>query len=172
MLALVLASCAPSADDPVNHQSEWRSPTNDYVVRYLEPPWELDRELTDGVVLRIPSNAMTVGGIEGGPNKFELTVVRETGIPPVRMDAQRATYAAAGHEILVEPRMITTQEGAAGLDMVTRRTGERLVFNHRVAYFAFDPARVLRLEVVGTANVDTAEVTEMFRLVGIGPEAP
>lgn len=172
MLALTLAACAPSADDPVNRQTEWRPPSRDYVVRYLDPPWEIARELDEGVMLRIQSNAMSVAGVEGGPGKFELSVTPEPGIPPTRANAERASYAAMGHVIVAEPRMITTQQGVTGIEFVTRRQDERLTINHRVVYLPLDTGRVLRLEFQSTPAVDSAEVTEMIRLVGIGPEEP
>lgn len=171
-LALLLAGCAPSGDDPLSRWSEWRPASGEYAIRYLEPPWEIADEGPSTLLLRIRSNAMVHGMLEAGPGKYELAATVEPGVPDARIAAERAAAARAGAEVLVEPREIVTAEGVSGREIVTYDPEAVWDRYRRIVLLPLDATRLIRLEIAATPELDTAEITAMIRLVAVGPAGP
>lgn len=169
-LASLASACAPSADDPLSQLTTWEAPTGDYRVRYLAPPWRVVREDLVGAHLSIESTAMATGTIEGGPGKFDLTTARMGRAIEDEMDREvRASRAMRGRTILDGPRTITTREGVDGLELLTFDEPDPFERYRRVVLFPLGGGQSLRLDFEASPDLDSREVTEMIRYVGIGP---
>ena len=165
--AALLAACAPPGDDPFSRLTVYEPPSGEYRVRYLEPPWELVSSAGTTVFLRIQSNAMSVGGFEGGPGKYELVATVEPGTPAARIASERVAAVSRGELPLEGPRAVTTDADIVGQELLTQ--GDDAIERHfRYVYLPLDASRVLRLAFEATPSLDTSEVDAMIRLVSVG----
>ncbi len=169
-LSVVLASCAPPGDDPETRLTTWEAPTGDYRIRYLSPPWYIVDEEPDGARFQIESTIMSTGRIDGGQGKYELRTSRVPRAMTDEMDREvRASRGVAGRTIEDGPRSITTREEVEGLELLTFDAPDPYERYRRVVLFPLGPGQTLRLDFDATPDLDTAEVTEMIRHVGVGP---
>lgn len=167
---LIGSSCAPSGDDPVHRLTTWEAPTGDYRVRYLSPPWEIIREAPDGARFQIESTIMSTGRIDGGQGKYELATSRVARSVNEEMEREvRESMRASGRTIVDGPRSITTREDVEGLELLTYDEPDPYERYRRVVILPLSARQSLRLDFDGTPDLDTREVTEMIRHVGIGP---
>ena len=169
LVAVTLAGCAPSAEDPLTRLSVVAPETGEYRLRYLDPPWELLSLEGTTARLRIPSNRMILGGVEGGPGKYELTATVERGAPATRVEAEQRAAAGRGETVLAGPRTLQTREGVVGVELLTSVPGLDAL-NRRIVFFPVDGASVLRLSFEATPSLDTPEVDAMIATVGVGAE--
>lgn len=163
-----LAACAPSGDEPRNRLETWESPSGEYRIRYLSPPWELAQEDVDYQLFRIRSNAELVGAVDGGPGKYELHVTTTAGAVPALMDAELRMAIAAGREIREGPRGIETREGINGMELLTFEPTVPIERYRRIVLLPLSAGRVLRLGFEATPDLGTREVDAMIDEVGIG----
>ncbi|HJL19154.1 MAG TPA: hypothetical protein RMH99_26050 [Sandaracinaceae bacterium LLY-WYZ-13_1] len=171
LLLVATAGCAPSGEDPRSRLTVYAAPSEEFRVRYLEPPWELVEGRGTTAILRIPSNAMTVGGAEGGPPKFELVVTVEAGEPETQAAADLRAARRSGAEILSDGvRVVSTVDGVVGAETSTRDFDVRGERHARIAYFPLDRGRVVRMAFEATPPLDTAEVDAMIGQLGVGTE--
>lgn len=169
-LAWLLASCAPSGDDPTSRLTTWEAPSGDYRIRYLAPPWRILEEDPDGARFQIESTIMAAGRIDGGIGKYELTTSRVPRSITEEMDREvRASMRTAGRTINDGPRSITTHDGVEGLELLTYDEPDPYERYRRVVLFPLSGRQTLRLDFDATPDLDTREVTEMIEYVGIGP---
>ncbi|MCB9595913.1 MAG: hypothetical protein H6719_24550 [Sandaracinaceae bacterium] len=169
-IASLVVSCAPSGDDPLSRLDTWEAPTGDYRIRYLAPPWAIIEEDLDGARFQIESTLMASGRIDGGVGKYELQTSRVPRSVEAEMDREvRASRGVAGRSIEEGPRAITTHEGIEGLELITFDVPDPFERYRRVVLFPLGASQTLRLDFDATPDLDSDEVTEMIRLVGIGP---
>ena len=168
--ASLAIACAPSGDDPTSRLTTWEAPTGDYRIRYLAPPWRIIEERTEGARFQIESTLMRTRRIDGGTGKYELTTSRVARSVAEEMDREvRASMRTAGRTIEDGPRSITTNEEVEGLELLTFDQPDPYERYRRVVILPISGRLSLRLDFDATPDLDTREVTEMIRHVGIGP---
>jgi hypothetical protein len=168
-LALAMAGCGPSGDDPLSRLDVVSPPGNEYRLRFLSPPWYLVRGDGTTTALRIDSNRNVFGGIEGGAGKYELVATVEPGTPASRAAEEASQAVLRGEIVQSGPREVTNDDGDAGQEVLTSTVlpEER---HYRYVYFPLDPARVVRLAFSATPNLESAEADAMIAAIEIGPE--
>ena len=165
---LLLAGCAPSADDPRSRLDTWEAESGEFRIRYLRPPWEISEAEGDSLFLRIQSNANLAGGVDGGPGKFELRATVDSGDIETLVGAEERRLRRLPAEIRDGPRDVSTLEGVEGREVIAFENGDPYERFHRVAFFPLSGRRVLRLAFEATPNLETPEVDAMIAQVGIG----
>ena len=170
----LVGGCAPSGEDPRTRTAVWEPESASFRVRYLDPPWELVEASGEAAFLRVRSNAMVTGGLDGGPGKFELRVSRQPGEPAALAAVEERRLRAAGATIVDGPRGVTTLEDVDGVEVLAARLSptER---SYRVVFLpllAVGSPACVRLAFEATPDLDHPEVDAMIELVEIGPFGP
>jgi len=161
------AACAPSADDPASRLDLWSSPSGEFRVHYLQPPWELAED-GPAPLFRIRSNAENAGAVDGGPGKYELRVSAVSGAVPALMDAEVRAAAGGGRTIREGPRAVSTSEGVRGLELITFEPTIPIERYRRTALLPLPSGLTLRLAFEATPDLDTPEVDAMIAETEIG----
>ncbi len=172
-LGMLVPACGPSASDPYNGLASYRPPGNEYVLRYLAPPWRVDRSA--GTTIRLIIERDGTRGIDGGGliviPKYMLDVSVAAGTARALADADVAALPGAGETLIAGPRPIATDSGDLGFDVVARGA---LPGARSRRYVSLDSVRggAVRLVFEANPDLDDPEVAQMIRHCDVAPEAP
>lgn len=169
-LAIALAMTATACGNPDRTEllSFYEAPAGQYRLWYQDPPWTVVLAVDDQLRLEIEANGTRFGDVPVGavPPKYLLEVSTTPGSAESQARAREAAALAAGHDVLVPSRELTTSEGATGWEVVTNHTAtdgsrfERFVYVERsggVVHLHFDSSADLRDPQVD-AMIDDLEV--------------
>ncbi len=165
-VVVVVAGCGRSADQPYAALTVHDAPSGAYRLRYLSPPWKLQR--TDGDTTEVVVDAPGVPFLSldaGAPLKYDLVATVQPG--NARSVARQDTAAALsrGEVVATEATVVQTDSGATGLEVLTTVSSP---VPRNFLYVSLDSARgVVHLAFEATPSLDEAEVSAMVQAVDV-----
>lgn len=171
--AMLICACGPSATGPYAGLTEYRPPGEEFLLRYLAPPWQFKGDEDGSVLLEIPAPHVTELGIDAAllPSKYSFEVELLSGNARGQADVDVATATADMAMVSIAPREIVTDSGDHGWETLAERGGLN-PRNFRRVSFDRSGGVVVHIVVQSSAVLSTIEMDRMiaaFDVLGTTP---